>query len=94
MQTVIPDDKCYSSVRVLGTCLFKWGSPKFEAVKYGHESRGTLIPESLGWQDPTVSVNHPLIREGAPCQQTCNCLTVIKKVKTLTFRQPRVENVW
>jgi hypothetical protein len=57
------------------------GSLESGTVKYGHESHRTRTREWLLWQRPAAIVNdktHPLLREGAPHQQTRNCLTVIK----------------
>jgi hypothetical protein len=34
-----------------------WRSPESERVKYGHESRGTLIREWLRWRGPVEIVN-------------------------------------
>jgi hypothetical protein len=44
------------------------GSLKYETVKYGRESQGTLTIERLRWQGPVACTNdtRPLVREGAP----------------------------
>jgi hypothetical protein len=47
------------------------GSLKSEAVKYGLKSQGTRTRERLRWQYKRQT--RPLVREGAPQEQDCNC---------------------
>jgi hypothetical protein len=48
------------------------GSLESETAKYGHESYGTRTSSNCKRQ------TRPLVREGAPNQQTRNCQTIIK----------------
>jgi hypothetical protein len=48
-----------------------WGSLESEAVKYGHESRGTMTPRITALARASSNCNrqtHPLVRESAPHQ--------------------------
>jgi hypothetical protein len=52
-----------------------WRSIESETVKYGHESRRTTLAKANSNCKRQTS---PLVREGAPQQQTHDCLTVTK----------------
>jgi hypothetical protein len=55
-----------------------WGSLNIETIKYAHEPHGTqtlLARPSNNWK----LLTWPLVREGAPHQQTCNCLKKVIK---------------
>jgi hypothetical protein len=57
-----------------------WGSLKFETVKY-YESSGDSDPRKTALARLSNNFKlhaRPLVREGAPHQQTLNCLKMIK----------------
>jgi hypothetical protein len=49
MHGVISGLPCPRGERNTGTCPSKWGGPKFETLRYGHERRGTQTREGLRW---------------------------------------------
>jgi hypothetical protein len=74
-------------------CLYGWNKhsdlalqvgrvAKLEAIKYARGSHGTQISETLRWRCPAKNwkvQTRLLVREGAPHQQTRNCLKLIKE---------------
>jgi hypothetical protein len=56
------------------------GSLKSETVRYGRESQGTRTQKYCAGEASSncKRQTRPLVREGAPNQQTRNCQTIIK----------------
>jgi hypothetical protein len=57
------------------------GSLESDTVKHSRESHGTGALELLRWRGPSSNCKRetrPIVRESAPCQQTCNYVTEIK----------------
>jgi hypothetical protein len=65
---------------VTSTSTPSWGSLKPETIKYGLESWDSepRMTELVRPSSNCKLQTSPFIRDGAPHQQNCNCLTVIK----------------